>query len=85
MLIRSIPSLTAKQLFRGIPGMAPSLLSPPPGCAFHPRCQSAMPRCAELTPQLTEVRPGRWVSCLLYEGTPYEDTPHAGALTGGTP
>jgi peptide/nickel transport system ATP-binding protein len=69
MLIQSIPSLTEKQLFRGIPGVAPSLLSPPPGCPFHPRCRSAMPHCSEITPRLAEIRPGHWAACLLYEGT----------------
>lgn len=67
MLIQSIPSLGAKQLFRGIPGVAPSLLNPPPGCPFHPRCRLAMPRCSEVAPQLVEIAPDHWASCLLLE------------------
>ena len=67
MLIQSIPSLGTKKLFRGIPGVAPSLLDPPSGCAFHPRCQRAMKRCAIEAPRLVEVKPGHWVSCLLFE------------------
>ncbi len=65
-LIASLPSLEGKGIFKGIPGITPSLLNPPPGCAFHPRCPQAMARCRSDVPVLQEIRPGRWVSCLLY-------------------
>ena len=38
--------------------------NPPPGCSFHPRCRYAEARCRQETPDLTEVTPGRFVSCL---------------------
>jgi peptide/nickel transport system ATP-binding protein len=66
LLIASLPSLEGKGVFKGIPGMTPSLLNPPPGCPFHPRCPKAMERCRVIVPDLQEIRPGRWVSCLLY-------------------
>ncbi|RIK37099.1 MAG: dipeptide/oligopeptide/nickel ABC transporter ATP-binding protein, partial [Chloroflexi bacterium] len=66
LLIASLPSLEGKGIFKGIPGITPSLLNPPPGCPFHPRCPQAMERCGSIVPALQEVRPGRWVSCLLY-------------------
>lgn len=66
LLIASLPSLEGKGVFKGIPGITPSLLNPPPGCAFHPRCHKVMSRCSKDTPLLQELRPGRWVSCLLY-------------------
>jgi peptide/nickel transport system ATP-binding protein len=66
LLIGSVPTLDAKGVFKSIPGLPPSLLSPPPGCAFHPRCPRVMPRCATDAPVLREVRPDRWVSCHLY-------------------
>ena len=66
MLIASLPSLEGKGVFKGIPGITPSLLNPPPGCAFHPRCPKVMDQCRAVVPTLQEVRPGRWVSCLLY-------------------
>jgi peptide/nickel transport system ATP-binding protein len=69
MLIASIPSLDAKRVFKGIPGLTPSLLHPPPGCPFHPRCPRAMPRCSDIVPVLREVRSGRWVSCYLHEAS----------------
>jgi len=66
MLISSLPSLEGKGVFKGIPGITPSLLNPPPGCPFHPRCPKMMSHCNSVIPSLQEVRPGRWVSCHLY-------------------
>jgi peptide/nickel transport system ATP-binding protein len=66
MLISSLPTLEGKGVFKGIPGITPSLLNPPPGCAFHPRCPKKMSHCDSVVPSLQEVRPGRWVSCHLY-------------------
>ena len=67
LLIASIPSLEAKRLFKGIPGVAPSLLNPPPGCPFHPRCPQAMDQCSTLIPSPQEIDVSCWVSCHLYE------------------
>ena len=38
--------------------------APPSGCYFHPRCPHANDQCAIDTPQLEEISPGHWVSCL---------------------
>jgi peptide/nickel transport system ATP-binding protein len=35
-----------------IPGQPPSLLNPPRGCRFHPRCAYVMPICKETEPEL---------------------------------
>jgi peptide/nickel transport system ATP-binding protein len=67
MLIQSLPSLEGKHVFQGIPGVSPSLLNPPPGCPFHPRCRMAMPRCSSEMPLLREPSPGRRISCHLVE------------------
>jgi peptide/nickel transport system ATP-binding protein len=72
LLIQSLPNLKTKEDFRGIPGLTPSLLTPPPGCMFHPRCPQAMPRCSVDVPVLTEIKPERWVSCHLYDGVGVE-------------
>jgi len=69
LLIGSLPNLRTKEIFKGIPGLTPSLLTPPPGCMFHPRCPKALPHCAVEIPDLQEIRPGRWVSCHLYNGS----------------
>jgi oligopeptide/dipeptide ABC transporter ATP-binding protein len=38
-----------------VPGQPPSLIDPPPGCPFWPRCAFAMPRCRTDTPPLRPV------------------------------
>ncbi len=48
-----------------LPGDVPSPADPPPGCKFHPRCRYAQERCRIEEPQLTEARPGHFVSCHL--------------------
>jgi oligopeptide/dipeptide ABC transporter ATP-binding protein len=67
LLIASLPSLEKKGVFQGIPGLPPSLLNKPKGCPFRPRCPKAFARCEDVEPKLTEVKPGRWVSCHLYD------------------
>lgn len=65
-LISSLPTLSSKEVSHGLPGSPPSLLSPPSGCVFHPRCSQVMSNCPLEVPDLREIRPGRWVSCHLY-------------------
>ena len=38
-----------------IPGSPPSLLNPPDGCRFHPRCEFVMPVCRTTQPELRPV------------------------------
>lgn len=67
LLIATLPSLDVKGVFRGIPGMTPSLLDPPTGCTFHPRCPDAVETCASHDYPLQEVAPDRWVACRRHE------------------
>ena len=67
LLISSIPSFETKGEFKGIPGVALSLLDPPSGCLFHPRCPQATERCKAEEPRLAEVAPNQLASCLLHE------------------
>ncbi|WP_026869905.1 ABC transporter ATP-binding protein [Inquilinus limosus] len=67
-LIESLPSLENKGVFRGIPGLAPSLLRLPGGCAFHPRCSRAMAVCSTTRPEPRLLAGGRGVTCHLYDG-----------------
>jgi len=70
-LIRSIPRIdtaaTQKARLEAIPGVVPSLLRPPPGCRFAPRCRYAMAKCREAVPPLREVGGGHKVACVLVE------------------
>ena len=44
-------------------GAPPSLIDPPSGCRFHPRCPFASRRCAEEVPPDVEVGAGQRASC----------------------
>jgi peptide/nickel transport system ATP-binding protein len=70
-LIRSIPRIDTaaikKPRLEAIAGVVPSLLDPPPGCRFAPRCRFASAACSEATPALREVTPGHKVACILYD------------------
>jgi peptide/nickel transport system ATP-binding protein len=65
-LISSLPRLENKGVFQGIPGLAPSLLRLPGGCAFHPRCSRAMEKCRTVRPNLFDQADGRSVACHLF-------------------
>jgi peptide/nickel transport system ATP-binding protein len=68
-LMSSFPSLTGEKVrLTGIPGSPPSMLTPPTGCRFHPRCALAKPAHARIVPRLREVKPGHFVACHLYGG-----------------
>ncbi|MEY9909310.1 peptide/nickel transport system ATP-binding protein [Catenulispora sp. MAP12-49] len=50
-------------------GEPPSLIDPPAGCRFHPRCPKAMEVCRSKVPERTLVgdAPDHWVACWLFE------------------
>jgi peptide/nickel transport system ATP-binding protein len=66
LLISSLPQLESKGELQGIPGIAPSLLNPPTGCLFHPRCPKVMDICNKKTPVLQQHDSGQAVACHLY-------------------
>ncbi len=67
-LLRSIPeTYTRTGKLSIIPGTVPSLLTPPGGCRFHPRCPFAAAACATEVPAFTQVAPGHFVACHLYD------------------
>ncbi|MEZ4737328.1 MAG: ABC transporter ATP-binding protein [Caldilineaceae bacterium] len=66
LLISSLPQLESKGELQGISGIAPSLLNPPTGCLFHPRCPQAMDICTQKTPSLQQYNGGQTVACHLY-------------------
>lgn len=62
-LLSSFPSLTGeKRRLTGIPGSPPNMVTPPPGCRFHPRCTLCTPIETSVVSKLREVRPGHWLA-----------------------
>jgi peptide/nickel transport system ATP-binding protein len=69
-LLGSLPRLVAEGAeLHPIPGAPPSLLRPPPGCRFHPRCPYAMDVCHSTEPAFEPVMldAGHRVACHLSE------------------
>jgi peptide/nickel transport system ATP-binding protein len=68
-LLRSIPTLDRPrdEDLVPIPGTPPSLINPPSGCHFHPRCPYALPDHSRIDPALEQVpdAPGHFAACLL--------------------
>ena len=52
-----------KRLF-AIRGQVSSPLAPPPGCAFEPRCDQALPACREAMPSLLDIHQARQARCI---------------------
>jgi oligopeptide/dipeptide ABC transporter ATP-binding protein len=46
-----------------VTGEPPSLVKPPSGCRFHPRCPFSIPSCSANEPSLLEKTPGQFVAC----------------------
>jgi peptide/nickel transport system ATP-binding protein len=61
-------------------GSAPSLIAPPAGCRFHPRCPHAMPVCGQRQPPDLPVGAGHMAACWLRHPDYQDaiDTPTAG-------
>jgi oligopeptide/dipeptide ABC transporter ATP-binding protein len=66
-LLSAIPPADPAIHFKRIQlkGEVPSPANPPSGCIFHPRCNYARPECSQQAPQLQELNPGHFVSCLF--------------------
>ncbi|MHB1786991.1 MAG: ABC transporter ATP-binding protein, partial [Acidimicrobiales bacterium] len=67
-LLASLPQLDAEtDRLKPILGQPPSLINPPVGCPFGPRCRFVMNRCRIETPPLREVGtvPGHLSACWL--------------------
>lgn len=55
-LLASAPKLRTEEKPDSIPGTPPDLITPPPGCRFHPRCPYSFDRCSvEQPPYFGEV------------------------------
>jgi peptide/nickel transport system ATP-binding protein len=59
-LLQSLPSAGAEHTgdrLRPIKGLPPSLIHPPPGCSFNPRCPYVMEVCTRVEPELGPADP----------------------------
>lgn len=66
-LIRTVPTVHGDfEELRSIPGSPPDLVTPPPGCRFHPRCAYATEACQKEDPNLTPIDDRRAVACLRW-------------------
>jgi peptide/nickel transport system ATP-binding protein len=60
-LIESLPDPGGE--IRDIPGEVPSLIDPPPGCRFHPRCDYATAECRAGRPEPRAIEGDHRVRC----------------------
>jgi peptide/nickel transport system ATP-binding protein len=65
-LMASVPTLRTDKKLEFIPGAPPSLINPPQGCRFNPRCPYAFEKCLKESPPPYEVKSGNIVRCWLY-------------------
>src|SRR5262245_46962159 len=65
-LLESMPTVERRlERLVAIEGSPPSLLSPPPGCAFHPRCKYRFEPCDKELPPLAQMPGGHLDGCHL--------------------
>lgn len=71
-LLQAIPGAVhgRDQRLQAISGTIPSLIHPPDGCRFAPRCSKAVKQCAEASPPSVLLSPGHSASCWLYSAMP---------------
>jgi len=65
-----VPDPDRQAKFIPLSGEVPSLIRPPPGCRFNPRCSEANPECCSREPELQEVKKGHFVSCFFCSENP---------------
>lgn len=67
LLMASVPTLRTDKDLVFIPGAPPSLIDPPDGCRFHPRCPHRMDVCMKESPLRTDLGHSHYVRCWLFE------------------
>lgn len=72
-LLKAVPPVTGDLVeLDSIPGTPPSLMHPPSGCAFHPRCSMARERCQVDDPPLFDTGvPGHLSACHYWDEVHY--------------
>ena len=62
-----VPDPDVKMARVMLEGDIPSPVNPPKGCKFHTRCSKCMSACRFKEPKYSEVKPGHFVACHLYD------------------
>jgi len=65
-LLNAVPRFSHDGELQSIEGNVPNLVTPPPGCRFHPRCEHAKEACRKEFPAMTAVDENHSVACYLY-------------------
>ncbi|TET12496.1 ABC transporter ATP-binding protein [Candidatus Aerophobetes bacterium] len=65
-LLGAIPKLNQKEKLEVIKGSVCSLIDPPQGCRFYPRCSSFTEICQKEKPARVKIEEDHFVSCHLY-------------------
>jgi oligopeptide/dipeptide ABC transporter ATP-binding protein len=65
-LLKAVPRLDQTKRLASIPGNIPNLITPPPGCVFHPRCEYAKEQCKGAVPKLEVVGDGHLIACVRW-------------------
>lgn len=65
-LVSSVPTLSTDRKPEFISGAPPSLIDPPSGCRFNPRCKFAWDKCRSEEPGMFDLGEGHLVRCWRY-------------------
>jgi peptide/nickel transport system ATP-binding protein len=78
---------TDEKAWLGAAGAPPSLVLPPSGCRFHPRCPHAMPICSTELPPSFRIAEGHRAACWLHSPEPLDAamSGHPASFTEGPP
>lgn len=66
-LLDAVPKFAMEGALRSIEGNVPNLVTPPPGCRFHPRCPQAIEMCQAAVPELVDIGDDHLVACYAVE------------------
>jgi peptide/nickel transport system ATP-binding protein len=66
-LLEAVPKFAMEEELKSIEGNVPNLVTPPPGCRFHPRCPHAMAVCREAFPEMKALGTDHLVACYWAE------------------
>jgi peptide/nickel transport system ATP-binding protein len=62
-LLDAVPKFSMEGTLKSIEGNVPSLVMPPSGCRFHPRCPEAKEICRVELPELVDVGNNHLIAC----------------------